>query len=470
MFKRVLSAILIFSVLFAVLPVNIAFAEESQTTEISNQYIKIVVNNKNGGYVISTLEGDILKKSDNNVSLTHRGENYDTSFTSFKIGNDEYVFGEKYGLFTKNSTDVITKRDENGNFIKSVWSVDNFEIEQNISLVNNDTSEQLGTAMITYTVRNKSSNGKSIKSRILIDSQLGENDYGYYEVPKQKLGQGYEYFEFEKTNDYSFITKLWSIAKSFIQFLCYRQNVGLPEAIISAPIENGKHGSVATFYVVGETNTVEPNTLDKGRYIKQQYIAGYEGEILNDISSNNLYQRHIPLSYKQGCSIDAARFVMITAAFEWEFNRTYPNGVPKKASTIEAENTATIEIEKLINSSSRKLKKIYRYLKKQIKNDSLQSEIERVGKDYADIIDMFGNHLYQINNETLKYSEMGERLSAQRNHFAHGDLDKDFIGNSLLDLIFLEYVIYTIQLKQYGIPDDNIKKIINDLFCCYIDL
>lgn len=278
------------------------------------------------------------------------------------------------------------------------------------------------------------------------------------------------YFEFEKTNDYSFITKLWSIAKSFIQFLCYRQNVGLPEAIISAPIENGKHGSVATFYVVGETNTVEPNTLDKGRYIKQQYIAGYEGEILNDISSNNLYQRHIPLSYKQGCSIDAARFVMITAAFEWEFNRTYPNGVPKKASTIEAENTATIEIEKLINSSSRKLKKIYRYLKKQIKNDSLQSEIERVGKDYADIIDMFGNHLYQINNETLKYSEMGERLSAQRNHFAHGDLDKDFIGNSLLDLIFLEYVIYTIQLKRYGIPDDNIKKIINDLFCCYIDL
>ena len=85
MFKRVLSAILIFSVLFAVLPVNIAFAEESQTTEISNQYIKIVVNNKNGGYVISTLEGDILKKSDNNVSLTHRGENYDTSFTSFTI-------------------------------------------------------------------------------------------------------------------------------------------------------------------------------------------------------------------------------------------------------------------------------------------------------------------------------------------------------------------------------------------------
>lgn len=278
------------------------------------------------------------------------------------------------------------------------------------------------------------------------------------------------YFEFEKTNDYSFITKLWSIAKSFIQFLCYRKNVGLPKAEISVPAEAGKHRPAATFYVVGETNTVEPNTLDKGRYIKQQYLAGYEGKILNDISSNNLYQRHIPLSYKQGRSIDAARFVMITAAFEWEFKRSYPDGIPKKASTIEAENKATTEIEKLIDGSSGKLKKIYHFLKKLIKSDSLQSEIEQVGKDYADIIDMFGNRLYQINDETLKYSEMGKRLSDQRNHFAHGDLDKEFIGNSLLDLIFLEYVIYAIQLKRYGIPDDNIKKIINDLFRCSIAL
>ncbi len=274
------------------------------------------------------------------------------------------------------------------------------------------------------------------------------------------------YFEFEKTNDYSFITNLWSIAKSFIQFLCYRQNVGLPESVISAPLENGKHYSVATFYVVGETKTVEPNTLSKGRYIRQQYIAGSEGKILDDIASNNLYQRHIPLSYEQGCSIDASRFVMITAAFEWEFKRSYPDGVLKKESTIEAENEATIELEKLIDGSTGKLKKKYQFLKKLIKSDSLQSEIEQIGKDYADIINLFGNHLYSLNGEVLKYSEMGKRLSAQRNHFAHGDIDKEFIGNSLLDLIFLEYVIYAMQLKRYDISDDSIKKIINELFHC----
>ena len=196
MFKRFISAVLIFAVLISAFPASVVFAEDAEITEISNQYIKVVVNSKNGGYVISTLEGDILKKSDNNVSITHRGENYDTSFTSFKIEGDEYVFGE-------DGSEVITETDVNGNFVKSIWSVGDFEIEQNISLVNNDTSEQLGTAMITYTVKNHSQSAKEVKSRILIDTQLGENDYGYYEVPKQNLGQGYEYFEFERTWDSS---------------------------------------------------------------------------------------------------------------------------------------------------------------------------------------------------------------------------------------------------------------------------
>ena len=66
----------------------------------------------------------------------------------------------------------------------------------------------------------------------------------------------------------------------------------------------------------------------------------------------------------------------------------------------------------------------------------------------------------------LVYSEMGLRLSNQRNNFAHGNLDKDFIGLSLLDLVFLEYIIYAIQLKYYGVEDINIQRAINDLFHC----
>lgn len=71
-----------------------------------------------------------------------------------------------------------------------------------------------------------------------------------------------------------------------------------------------------------------------------------------------------------------------------------------------------------------------------------------------------------INNERLAYSEMGKQLSEQRNYFAHGDLDQDFIDLSLLDLIFLEYVVYAMQLKGYNIEIPIIQNVINGLFHC----
>ena len=194
------------------------------------------------------------------------------------------------------------------------------------------------------------------------------------------------------------------------------------------------------------------------------HLELHEGEILSDIAKDNIYLRHLPESYRSGRHIDAARFVMITAAFEWEFHRLYPNGIEKSKQTLEAEAAVSECIQKHIDETSGKQKEKYKFLKRLIASDSLQAEIIQMGKDFSEIIGKFGEHLYHINNEELKYSEMGERLSNQRNHFAHGDLDKEFIGTSLLDLIFMEYVIYAMQLKYYGVEDINIRKSINELF------
>lgn len=247
----------------------------------------------------------------------------------------------------------------------------------------------------------------------------------------------------------------------------YRKNIFLSIVEIASLYEGGKHENFATLHIVDETGTAEPETLKMGRYIKQAYISGTEGAILTDIANSLLYTRHFPNTYELGHHIDASRFIMITAAFEWEFHRAYPDGVPKKESTVKVETEATEAILKLIESSSGKLKKKFQFLKKLIKTDSLQNEIIKMGEDYDDIIGVYGKHLYQLNDENLVYSEMGERLANQRNHFAHGDLDKDFIGLSLMDLIYLEYVIYALQLKFYGIDNDCIKKSINDLFHLY---
>lgn len=271
-------------------------------------------------------------------------------------------------------------------------------------------------------------------------------------------------FDFEKTNDYNFIIRLFYIAKQFMQFLCYRRDVYLPNVDLYAPYENGKHLKFATLHINDELCSCDLNSLKEKRYISQSLIAGYEGKILADIADNSLYLRHLPETYKSGRLIDASRFVMLMAAFEWEFKRMYPSGISKDSSTIQIENEAMEAIEDLINKSKGKLKKKYKFLKNLIKSDNLQSKIIKVGNDFDDAIGNFGKNLYELNNETLDYFKMGDRLANQRNNFAHGNLNKDFIGLSLLDLIYLEYMIYAMQLRYYGISDINIRKAINNLF------
>ena len=187
---------------------------------------------------------------------------------------------------------------------------------------------------------------------------------------------------------------------------------------------------------------------------------------MNDIAARVLYTRHLPETYTSGRSINAARFVMITAAFEWEFKRLYPNGITKSEKALAIEAEATKELQKLVDSSTGDLKDKYKFLRKLITSNSLQSEVVHVGNNLGEIIDLFGKRLYSLNDTELLYSEMGKRLADQRNNYAHGNLNIDFIDKSLLDLIYTERIVYAMQLKLYGIETENIQNAINDLFGC----
>ena len=273
-------------------------------------------------------------------------------------------------------------------------------------------------------------------------------------------------FRFDPTEDYSFIVRLWFVAKEFLQFMCYRKNVFLPTADLSTPADEGKTRTFATFNMLGETGEEEPETLQKGRYIKLAYLSGAEGRIMSDIALRVLYTRHIPDTYVSGCRINAARFVMITAAFEWEFKRLYPKGITKSEKTLAVESAATEEIQKLIDNSTGDLKDKYKFLRKLITANSLQSEVVHIGNELGEIIDLFGKRLYSMNDTELLYSEMGKRLADQRNNYAHGNLDIDFIDKSLIDLVYTERIVYAMQLKLYGVETKNIQNAINELFRC----
>lgn len=277
-------------------------------------------------------------------------------------------------------------------------------------------------------------------------------------------------FEFEETDNYDFIYRLWRIAKQFVQYLCYRNNIYFTKVELSSPYDENKNLTTGQLYVLCDmgTHDAEIDILKKGRYIRQQYLEGSVGKILQSIADNTIYLRHLPKTYEDGRHIDAAKFVMITAAFEWEFSRIFPDGIKKKEKKIKAEETVEQLLTKLIESYTGEVKSILKYLKKCVGNDPLSSKLTFVGNELGDILNVFGKQLYKMNKEELKYSEMGIRLAAQRNNFAHGNLDKDFDGLSLLDLVFLERILYAMQLSCYGVPKIKIKMAINDLFQCHI--
>lgn len=268
-------------------------------------------------------------------------------------------------------------------------------------------------------------------------------------------------FHFEETQDYSFVRELYRIAKEFIQFLCNRRNISFTEIQLS-----NKKGKVGQFNEIEEDIEIEMKPLKEGRYIQQKYIDGYEGKILNDITKNNLYLRHLSKSFNDSRIIDAASFVLRTAAFEWEFRRLFSEDELKSEQRKKLEEEAGKGLECLIETSTDKLKQIYKDLKKSaVSYLSLSQKIRQIFEEYGvTLLDVFGSHIYKLNKISYNHSEIGERIGKQRNNFAHGNLDKEFINESLLDVVFLEQIVLAMQLQYFGIDEITTKKIINEVF------
>ena len=102
--KRIIACLLSVVMILGFIPIDsmiaIALEQEHEAYSLDNGYIRVQVSKENGGFVVNTVNGDTLKKSDNNKKLLfHTGE-YDTSFVSFRITEadgtqKDYIFGDK---------------------------------------------------------------------------------------------------------------------------------------------------------------------------------------------------------------------------------------------------------------------------------------------------------------------------------------------------------------------------------------
>lgn len=182
--KRGLSILLSLS-LFMTSLVIVSANDENLVTAL-NGNITVSVSEKNGGFVIRTVDGDKLNKDDDNKDLLYRSGEYDTSFTSLRITEEgkeaeEYIFGNNYSFLGLGGNNLEVSQDETG--ITAVWEVNGIAVTQRLEPVVDQASENHGLVEISYSVVNNRNANVKVEVRLLLDTALGEQDYAYYSIP-----------------------------------------------------------------------------------------------------------------------------------------------------------------------------------------------------------------------------------------------------------------------------------------------
>ena len=164
--KRAFSLMLSAVVLFTGLPLEMLAAPQSMDSKVAdedvlllqNDSISVRMSGKNGGFYISNVEGDKTIKSDNNKDLLYHSDDYDTSFTSFRITRNgetkDYIFGGDYSFEGMKSGGVTVSQDAKG--LSAKWSLGELEFTQRLELANTGSNEH-GMVMINYDVQNHGS-------------------------------------------------------------------------------------------------------------------------------------------------------------------------------------------------------------------------------------------------------------------------------------------------------------------------
>ncbi len=163
-------------VLFTGLPLEMLAAPQSMESKVAdedvlllqNDSISVRMSGKNGGFYISNVEGDKTIKSDNNKDLLYHSDDYDTSFTSFRITRNgetkDYIFGGDYSFEGIKSGGVTVSQDAKG--LSAKWSLGELEFTQRLELANTGSNEH-GMVMINYDVQNHGSEDVKVEARML---------------------------------------------------------------------------------------------------------------------------------------------------------------------------------------------------------------------------------------------------------------------------------------------------------------
>lgn len=156
-------------------------------TVLQNDFIKITVDNRTGRFGVRTVEGQPIRKNDQSVDLMFRGDDPETSFTTFKINGTDYIFGNPYkfaaNFFSEITPPKVVHNSNGTSQIETIWTVEGVAIKQ-ILMLYRAPSDKLnaGNVNVRYEVLNKSGKQVQVGSRILLDTTVGGNDGPEFQI------------------------------------------------------------------------------------------------------------------------------------------------------------------------------------------------------------------------------------------------------------------------------------------------
>ena len=194
------------------------------------------------------------------------------------------------------------------------------------------------------------------------------------------------------------------------------------------------------------------------------YVKTIDDKILQAIIDENIFIRNIPENELERNKITPQSFVLVSSAFEWEFNQLFPNGVEHSKVQLNEIEEIKNDLMQLSDNYDKTKKKAIKKIIENIGKDNLESKIIYANKKLGYMSEMFLKHLCDLNSINNK-NRIFTCLQKLRNDFAHGNMDIDIDSDGFVGIIYLERLIYIMQLKRLGLDDDNIIKAINGLFC-----
>lgn len=180
--KRVLAIVLVLTMIFQLSITSFASSEAlPKVSEVNNNFVKLRVRTKDGRFSIKTKEGNPARKSDNDQNLLYEDREPETSFTTFRIiddnGEKDYIYGNKYG-FLNLGGEFIQKPQvsDDGMINSSTWKIGTIEIKQYLELIDDPENTNAGNVKVRYEVTNKGNKEVQVGSRMLLDTMIGDND------------------------------------------------------------------------------------------------------------------------------------------------------------------------------------------------------------------------------------------------------------------------------------------------------